>query len=101
MGLRRSLVLGVAMFSIVQDVRFGFRMLMKHRLATLVSVVALALGIGANTAMFSMAEAFLLHPVPIENPDRIVALIDSRPAHNTHITPFPPPPYFHHHTHSH
>ena len=39
------------MFSIWQDVRFGLRMLAKHRLATLVCVVALALGIGANTAI--------------------------------------------------
>ncbi len=70
------------MFSILQDVRFGFRMLMKHRLATLVSIVALALGIGANTAMFSLAEAFLIHPVPLENADRIVALVDSRPGQN-------------------
>ena len=82
------------MFSIVQDVRFGFRMLMKHRLATLVSVVALALGIGANTAMFSMAEAFLLHPVPLENADRIVALVDSRPGQNIDMTPVAPGTYF-------
>ena len=64
------------METIWQDVRFGFRMLMKHRLASLVCVVALALGIGANAAMFSVAEAFLLHPVPFENADRIVALVD-------------------------
>jgi putative ABC transport system permease protein len=54
-------------------------MLWKHRLATVVCAVALALGIGANTAMFSVAEAFLLHPVPFENTERIVALVDSRP----------------------
>lgn len=64
------------MDTIWQDVRFGFRMLMKHRLASLVCIVALALGIGANAAMFSVAEAFLLHPVPFENGDRIVALVD-------------------------
>src|SRR5271170_5646933 len=64
------------METIWQDVRFGFRMLMKHRLASLVCIVALALGIGANAAMFSVAEAFLLHPVPFENGDRIVALLD-------------------------
>jgi putative ABC transport system permease protein len=63
------------MEGIWQDVRFGLRMLGKHRLATTVCVVALALGIGANTAMFSMAEAFLLHPAPFENADRIVALV--------------------------
>src|SRR6266403_2792431 len=70
------------MFSFFQDIRFGLRMLAKHRLATLVSVLALALGIGANTAMFSLAEAFLLHPVPFENASRIVALVDSRPQQN-------------------
>jgi putative ABC transport system permease protein len=66
------------MNSILQDVRFGLRMLLKHRMATAVCVLALALGIGANTAIFSLAEAFLLHPVPFENADRIVALIDTR-----------------------
>jgi putative ABC transport system permease protein len=59
-----------------QDVRFGFRMLMKTRLVSLVCVLALALGIGANAAIFSMAEAFLIHPVPFENADRYVALLD-------------------------
>jgi putative ABC transport system permease protein len=68
------------MGTIGQDIRYGVRMLVKHRLATLVCIVALALGIGANTAMFSVAEAFLLHPVPFENSDRVVALVDSRPA---------------------
>jgi putative ABC transport system permease protein len=66
------------MESIWQDVRFGLRMLLKHRVATIVCVVALALGIGANAAMFSLAEAFLLHPVPFENADRMVVLVDSR-----------------------
>src|ERR1700757_1083661 len=66
------------MHTLWQDVRFGLRMLLKHRIATMVCVVALALGMGANAAMFSLAEAFLLHPVPFENPDRIVALVDAR-----------------------
>jgi putative ABC transport system permease protein len=66
------------MHTLWQDVRFGLRMLLKHRIATMVCVVALALGIGANAAMFSLAEAFLLHPVPFENSDRIVALVDAR-----------------------
>ena len=68
------------MGTVGQDIRYGVRMLVKHRLATLVCVVALALGIGSNTAMFSVAEAFLLHPVPFENSDRIVAVVDSRPS---------------------
>jgi len=53
-------------------------MLRKHRIATIVCVLALALGIGANAAIFSLAEAFLLHPVPFENSERIVALVDAR-----------------------
>ena len=82
------------MFTIWQDIRFGLRMLAKHRLATLVSVVALALGIGANTAMFSIAEAFLLHPAPFENADRIVALVDSRPQQNIDVNAIAPATYF-------
>jgi putative ABC transport system permease protein len=70
------------MHNIWQDIRYGARMLWKHRLATLVCAAALALGIGANTAMFSVAEAFLLHSVPFENPDRIVAMFSVRPQQN-------------------
>jgi putative ABC transport system permease protein len=69
-------------FTIWQDVRYGARMLWKHRLATVVCAAALALGIGANTAMFSVAEAFLLHSVPFEKPDCIVAMVTVRPQQN-------------------
>src|SRR6266851_833874 len=89
-----ALRIGAFMFSVFQDVQFGLRMLMKHRLATLVSIVALALGLGANTAMFSLAEAFLLHPVPLENADRIVALVDSRPGQNIDMNAVAPATYF-------
>ena len=70
------------MGTIWQDVRYGARMLWKNRPATVVCATALALGIGANTAMFSVAEAFLLHSVPFENPDRIVAMVNARPQQN-------------------
>ena len=76
------------------DIRYGVRMLVKHRLTTIVCVVALALGIGANTAMFSVAEAFLLHPVPFDNSDRIVALVDSRPGQNVDMNSVAPATYF-------
>lgn len=82
------------MFSFFHDVRFGLRMLAKHRLATLVSILALALGIGANTAMFSLAEAFLLHPAPFENASRIVALVDARPQQNIDMNGVAPATYF-------
>ncbi len=82
------------MIGIWQDVRFGVRMLLKHRLATLVCVVALGLGIGANAAMFSMAEGFLLHPVPFENPDKLIALVDSRPEQSVEMNPVAPATVF-------
>jgi ABC-type antimicrobial peptide transport system permease subunit len=65
------------MNTIVNDIRFGLRMLWKHRLASLVCAIALGLGIGATAAIFSVAEAFLLHPVPFEDAGRIVALVDT------------------------
>src|ERR1700684_2104905 len=77
---------GGTMQALWQDVRFGFRMLMKNRLISLVCIVALALGIGANTAIFSMAEAFLLHPVPLDEVNRLVAVFDSKLRQNIEKT---------------
>ena len=82
------------MGTILQDIRFGLRMLAKHRVATVVSILALSVGIGANTAMFSLAEAFLLHPAPFENANRIVALVDSRPQQNIDMNGIAPATYF-------
>jgi putative ABC transport system permease protein len=82
------------MNTLLQDVRFALRMLRKHRLATLVSVLALALGIGANTAIFSVAEAFLIHPVPIPNVDRIAALNNSRARETIELAGVAPATYF-------
>ena len=81
------------MSTIGQDVRFGLRMLAKNRLTTLACVVALGLGIGANTAIFSLAEAFLLHPAPFEHADRIVALVEARPQQNIDMNGAAPATY--------
>ena len=82
------------MSTVWQDIRYGLRMLMKHRLTTLVCVAALALGIGANAAMFSVAEAFLLHPVPFEHADRVAVLLEARPEQNVDLNGVAPATYF-------
>ena len=57
-----------------QDVRFATRMLLKDRAFTAVAVLALALGIGANTALFTVLSSVILRPLPYAAPDRIMAI---------------------------
>jgi putative ABC transport system permease protein len=65
--------------SLTQDVRYGVRMLAKHRAFTAVAVFTLALGIGANTAIFSVVNELLLRPLPYRDADRIVMLWEVTP----------------------
>jgi putative ABC transport system permease protein len=65
---------GQMLEQMVQDLRYGFRALRKHRAFTMVAVLALALGIGATTAMFSVAYGILMRPLPYADADRVAVV---------------------------
>jgi putative ABC transport system permease protein len=64
---------------ILHDVRFALRLMQKSPGFTAVVVISLALGIGANTAIFSLINAIMLRQMPVERPDQLVAFVEKRP----------------------
>src|SRR5437868_15346670 len=68
------------MNTLFQDLRYGLRMLLKNKGFTAVAVIALALGIGANTAIFSLVNGVLLRPLPFPDAERIIFIEGKNPA---------------------
>src|SRR3954451_18937359 len=81
------------MKNFVADLRFGFRMLVKSPGFALTTVAVLALGIGANAAVFSVVDAVLLRSLPLQNPERVVMLWEKNPALGGSIGERVPPAY--------
>src|SRR6266436_4742651 len=73
------------MDTLMKDIRYGLRGMLKRPAFTIVALVILALGIGANTAIFTLINAVLLKPLPVSKPEELV-LFDDSPGEGTSIS---------------
>src|SRR5437588_1429468 len=77
-----SSVLGIWSFFMITDLKYALRMLLKAPTFTIIAILTLALGIGANSAIFSVIDTVLLRPLPFKDPDQI-AMVWGRYANDT------------------
>jgi putative ABC transport system permease protein len=80
------------MWMLLQDVRFAFRMMLKSYVFTIIAIITLALGIGANTAIFSVASGVLLRALPFNEPERIAFVWIDNPRRKMTYDKLPAPP---------
>ena len=79
------------MQTLLQDIRYGLRMLVRKPTFAIVAILTLALGVGANTAIFSIVNGVLLRPLPFRDPDRLVRVSFDSPGVGLHNIPFSEP----------
>jgi putative ABC transport system permease protein len=81
------------MESLIKDIRYGIRSMLKRPGFTATALITLALGIGASAAIFSVVNAVLLRPLPYPNPDQIVTIWGKLPTHGLDKLDVSPPEY--------
>src|SRR5947208_11464964 len=86
--------LGDLMETFLQDLKYAVRMLVKKPGFTLVAVLSLTLGIGANTTIFTIVKAVFMHVVPVSGPDRVITVFSSASSRGGTQQQFLPISYF-------